>query len=912
MPHVRRVPRPVRHRPAPAPTIGRLLVGALASLALLAGSGIAPDVAAAGAPAGGDSFANAGVSHAPPRGGSQAPLRGLAVRNDSRGVDPAVGTPGTAGGATNPTNGTGGMGAANITNDTGGMGAANITNDTGGTSGAVAGRAGQDTATSAVSRAPRLAVTPPLPPLGWTGVRTATTAPTSAGPEPAGRPAASAQASGAAPALGPDAAAGSGPGVVAGNAFAGLSDLDNVSSTPDCAGLTERPCGEPPDPWVGVGPAHVLQVVNWRVRVTSRTGSAATGGSTASWFGIDLISAGRLPFNTDARVLYDQVHGRWLASDMAYDCTGSVLTLMVSKDPGGSPLPLGAAGWTRYTIPFPGVIADFPTLGSSSDLVAIGANRYPVHCFDPANGSLPVQPLIGTYAGASLLVLDWAALLAGGPTAPFADLGATLDPGPAPGVFAYAPARQSTAAALLHVVVAAKGTPTDPRPRAIAYTALSGIVGDVTHPATLSALPLQVVAGVGLTDPPSPADPGGLLPEAADFRITDAVWRASRLALASTVSSGGIRPRPRARVVELTTAAAAQPPAAALAQVLTVAPSPGATDTFIPGVAYASDGTLWTVYSQSGPGAFISSWARRQRTADRATVPADATFSTGATRIAAGRDAYAGINRRWGDSVGVAADPLAANAGSVWQASQFADSLEGWATFVARLDDDVTPPAAPSSIGQAFWAGHAVGVASVPLTISWGATTDAGSGLAAYQLERRIGTGGWTAVASPTALSRSLRLNAAFGSRVQFRVRAIDNAGNAGPWRTGLPFTPTKVRPSRAAGVTLAGAWTWGRCGACLGTKSRYARRAHARATLRTSGLAIAWVTVVGPTRGSARVAADGVVIGTYSTHASVGATLRVIAARSFPSARVHTFRLDVVGTAGHPRVDIDVFIVLR
>ncbi len=756
------------------------------------------------------------------------------------------------------------------------------------------------------------AMTPQLPALGWNGPRSTTPAPTTRSAVVGSVAGANVTATvGEVTAAAPAAAGG--PGVIAANAFYGLNDTGNNSSQPDCAGLAERPCGEPPDPWVAVGTDHVLQVVNWRVRVTDRIGGAPVGASTGGWFGIQPISAGRLPANTDARVIFDQARGRWLASDLAYDCTGSVITIMVSKDTGGSPLPFASTGWTRYTIHFDGVIADSPSLGSSDGLVAIGVNRYPVTCNPTDDGSLPVQPVLGAFAGSSLLVLDWSALLAGPATIPYLDVAPVLDPGPSPAVFSFAPARQAAGSVRLHVVVAAKTNATDPEPLAVGYTALSGGVGDASNPASLTVVPLQLVAGVALADPPAPVDvSGSTLPAAADFRITDAVWRSGRLAFTSTVSSGGDGARPRGRIVELATAAASTAPAATLTQLLTIEPTTGTTDTFVPGVGYANDGTLWAVYSQSGPIAAISSWARRQLTADRAATPDAAAFSGGAALVASGRDAYAGLNRRWGDSVGVASDPLAANSGSVWQANEFADTLEGWATYVARLGNDATAPAAPGSLTPSFRTGAAVGKAAVPITLSWPAVADTGSGVARYELRARIGAADWSAVPLASVLSQSATLSLAYRTAAQFQVRAVDNAGNVGTWRTGVAFTPTLLAPITASGASFSGKWSWGSCSTCVAGRVRGARRAGARINLVTTALGIAWVTLLGPARGSARVRIDGRVIGTYSTHASRTVVRRLIAARTFTAKGRHTFRIDVLGTHGHPRVDVDVFIVLR
>ena len=782
------------------------------------------------------------------------------------------------------------------------------------------------------------AITPSLPALGWRGiVGGASTLPGPTGGAEGSSAAGTRTTTGlVTPNANPTLAPG-GPGMVLANTFAGLTDVSNNASSPGCADLTERPCGDVPDPWIAAGPTAVVQATNWRVRATGRTGTPIANASTASWFGIHAINfdgmTGRVPANQGGRILYDAAHKRWLAADLSYDCTGSVITVMVSKDPTGSPLPLSSLGWTRYTVAFQGEIAAYPTLGDSSGLVAVGVNRYPVTCAAEASGITPIRPVVGQFTGSSLLVFDWAALLAGGVSAPWIDLGPTLDPGtkpnpadPAwvsnPSVFTFVPARQTgltTAATDLQVAVATKLTAADSRPTGIAYVGISGAVGDPDHgvPSTIPALALQVVGGATVEQPATePSDPGGTLDQAVDFRLTDAVWRSGRLAVATTGSSTTAGTRPRARIIEMTTSTATVP-VATLAQVLTVQPSTGYTDTYMPGVGYAADGTLWAVFSQSGPNANISSWARRQLTADRlpgAADPATAVFSGGLARVAAGRDTYAGVNVRWGDSVGVAFDPVAGNEGSVWQADAFADTLEGWATLVARLGSDVAPPAAPASIAVGLVTRQAVTRTSVTIHLSWGTSSDAASGLGHYELQQRSGppSGAWTNVHLSAPFQHSLNVAVRIGVHTQFRVRVTDNAGNASAWRTLAVFTPTLIALTSAGGTAFAGAWQSLACSACLSGHVRAARAAGARATLTASGIAFGWLTVVGPSRGSARVTSDGTLVTTVSTLGTANLYGWLVATKAYRAGGRHTFSVAVSGTSGHSRVDLDMFIVLK
>ena len=171
--------------------------------------------------------------------------------------------------------------------------------------------------------------------------------------------------------------------------------------------------------------------------------------------------------------------------------------------------------------------------------------------------------------------------------------------------------------------------------------------------------------------------------------------------------------------------------------------------------------------------------------------------------------------------------------------------------------------------------------------------------------------GSFAAVALPTAAAREVTQRLAYGTRYAYRMRATDNAGNTTAWVAGPSFTPT-VYSERSARVSYRGTWLGSRHRADLGGRTRYATTAGRRATLAFSGLAVAWVTTVGPSRGSALVYADGTLRGSTKTYRAATVHRRVVARRTFAAHGSHTFRIEVRGTRRHPRVDIDAFIVLR
>jgi len=62
--------------------------------------------------------------------------------------------------------------------------------------------------------------------------------------------------------------------------------------------------------------------------------------------------------------------------------------------------------------------------------------------------------------------------------------------------------------------------------------------------------------------------------------------------------------------------------------------------------------------------------------------------------------------------------------------------------------------------------------------------------------------------------------------------------------------------------------------------------------------------------RGAAGVYIDGVSAGTVNTYRSTSAARQVVFSRSWPTSAKRTLEIRVAGTPGHPRVDVDAFVV--
>ena len=234
-------------------------------------------------------------------------------------------------------------------------------------------------------------------------------------------------------------------------------------------------------------------------------------------------------------------------------------------------------------------------------------------------------------------------------------------------------------------------------------------------------------------------------------------------------------------------------------------------------------------------------------------------------------------------------------------------SRSGTATMAVAPDTWAPLAVTPST---RFRRGAVVGPGSVPLTISWPAAIEIGTGVVRYELQRKLDGGTWTDVATPTTTSLSVSQNLPPGRAVQYRVRAVDGAGNVSAWRTGGGFH-LRLASERASSVDYSGSWGSGSSSNYLDGKIKLAGTRGKSATFTFIGSQVAWIAPRGPTRGSARISVDGKVVATVSLHTSSTQSRRAVYSYVFKETGTHKIKVTVLGTARHPKVAIDGFAVL-
>jgi hypothetical protein len=193
-----------------------------------------------------------------------------------------------------------------------------------------------------------------------------------------------------------------------------------------------------------------------------------------------------------------------------------------------------------------------------------------------------------------------------------------------------------------------------------------------------------------------------------------------------------------------------------------------------------------------------------------------------------------------------------------------------------------------------------------PVTISWKGT-DATSGINHYTLYESKDGGAYTVAATTTATHLSKGLTP--GHTFQFKVTATDNAGNTSAAAVGQVYKLIAVQENKSA-ITYSTGWTRQKLTGSYEGYVDYATAAGKTATLSFTGIQAAWVSTDGPTRGSASVKLGSGTAKTINTHTTSVKTAHVVDVVTTTEG-AHKLVVKVLGTSGHPRVDVDAFIVL-
>ncbi len=412
--------------------------------------------------------------------------------------------------------------------------------------------------------------------------------------------------------------------------FEGLTNADNLALT----GFLLLP----PDHNLGVGPGHIFQIVNISGRITDKLGGIFSSFSLRSFFGVDPGFS-----ETDPRVIYDAVSGRWFAVYLQFSnglsSSSLIVAVSTTSDPTGT--------FCRYRIGNPTsepFLQDFPMLGVSDDKVVISYNGF----------SFPLAT--ATFLGAGYYVLNKANL-----TACAASVNQTRVP-PNPSRATPHPAQSLGSTSDLFMAMNSIAT--------LTHLTIGGIPGVSVVTETPTVLGIRF-----WTAPPSAPQAGsGVLLDTNDERVLSVAWQNHSLWVAGNEACtpvGDFITRSCLRVIEVRT------DSSTVRQDMTF----GAAGEYFYYPALRPDvaGNTYVVFTKSS----ASSFASVRITGRLLTDPLNTLQAS--SEIRSGGGAQNHPSGRMGDYSGAAVDP--SDPLTVWVIGEYIQStgIANWGTYVAQL-----------------------------------------------------------------------------------------------------------------------------------------------------------------------------------------------------------------------------------
>jgi hypothetical protein len=207
-----------------------------------------------------------------------------------------------------------------------------------------------------------------------------------------------------------------------------------------------------------------------------------------------------------------------------------------------------------------------------------------------------------------------------------------------------------------------------------------------------------------------------------------------------------------------------------------------------------------------------------------------------------------------------------------------------------------------------LYANTTLGSSTVNVKTSWSACDP--DGIKSYSLQRQVNGGTWATVSLATVTSTSITQALTRNATYRFRVRVTDKTSLVSAFVYGATFKPT-ASDNTSSLITYTGVWGSSTSSVYFGGGDRSSTAAGASATYSFVGESVAWVAYKSTSRGSAQVWIDGVLKTTISLYSTTTTARAQVYAINWAVSGAHTIRIVVVGTAGHPRVDLDAFVRL-
>ncbi len=227
--------------------------------------------------------------------------------------------------------------------------------------------------------------------------------------------------------------------------------------------------------------------------------------------------------------------------------------------------------------------------------------------------------------------------------------------------------------------------------------------------------------------------------------------------------------------------------------------------------------------------------------------------------------------------------------------------------FGPPLPDTMAPivstPIARFDLGGVFSGG------SAPVDVTWNADDIGSAGLDHFVLQVSVDGGAYTTIDADIVAFRKTT-TVSKGHSYRFRVRGVDAADNQSGWEYSA-VSHLKVVQDGNSRVDYTGFWKRKVDVDAAGDTVRKTGTKDKRATLSFYGRAVAWVAPTGAAYGKAKVYIDGRYEATVDLNGADGDRIQVFK-KNWSKNGGHTISIKVLGTAGHPRVEVDAFLYLN
>ncbi|MFH0736837.1 MAG: YCF48-related protein [bacterium] len=429
-----------------------------------------------------------------------------------------------------------------------------------------------------------------------------------------------------------------------------INNTDKVTSgdfilTKNFQGVQDQGMYIPPDPYLAVGPNHIVAVVNSRFRILDKSGVVQKTIEGSSWYQSTLANSD--PF--DPKVIFDHYSNRWVMVWLNVGTSSSYFLISVSDDAD----PNGV--WYNWKLPSnyngstsAGNWSDYQGVGYDQNAIYITSNQF---------------SFAGSFNYAKIRIISKTDLYAATPgVINFKDLWDIKTPSPNTNVFGLRPTRNYDNSGEYYLV---NNSPY--------VTGTYFVVYRLTNPLTSPSLTAVTVPVTAYTDPQDASQLGSsyTIDGGSSNLRNEPIVRNGTLHLVHSVKSGtsGLYSSVRYCAINLATNTA------------TSDISMG-SDTYFhsyPAVAVDNNNNVAITYSRSATteyaGAFFT------------TKPATSNTLTGSKPLKTGNGYYyktfGGDRNRWGDYNGAWVDPSVD--GKIYLLTEYVSSANTWGSWIGEL-----------------------------------------------------------------------------------------------------------------------------------------------------------------------------------------------------------------------------------